>query len=83
MEFINIWGLGAILLAAVLHFSLGFAAAWLVSYWILTMLSRTTGCIYLPKERISGLSIYGHLLSLCVSLSLVLHVLEDYTLNWF
>lgn len=54
-----------------LHFLLGFAAAWLVCWLILTIFG-------VADVRIR---FYSSLLA--VSLSIVLHVLQDYLLGWF
>jgi len=72
-----------ILLKAAGHYALGFGVGWLVYWWISTTLYRRywdkkTG---ITAKQESCIHTYAFWLALCCSV--LSHIIEDYTVNWF
>lgn len=75
-----LWGyeIWSIIKYSASHFGLSSAVGWL-AYWLtLTILSHTGLEAVIPRRRTSLL-----LLSVALSSALLVHVAEDFMLNWF
>ncbi len=69
---------------AIVHFGLSGGVGWLVYWWTLTTLSHlSSGGIFSHKflKGESGIRRFSFLLALLFAIWV--HVLQDYTLNWF
>ena len=67
-----------IIFCEAMHFVLGFCVGSL-AYLLIQTTHSHTGLKYLTEDS----SIFPSWVVLCVSFSIVAHVLEDYLLNWF
>lgn len=65
------------------HFALSAFVGWLVYWLTLTTLSRGSSTTLRELTSRPGFSIHHFSLLLALSSSVLVHVLQDYTLNWF